>query len=62
MRFTLPGHVVAALISGYCLWTFHRTDDIAPIQGKRCFARTLTQPLCFQLEVATKRQSFGLAW
>jgi putative integral membrane protein (TIGR02587 family) len=32
VRFTLPGYVVAALISGYCLWTFHRTDEIAPIQ------------------------------
>jgi putative integral membrane protein (TIGR02587 family) len=32
VRFTLPGYVVAALISAYCLWTFHRMDDIAPIQ------------------------------
>ncbi|NKL19858.1 TIGR02587 family membrane protein [Rhizobium leguminosarum] len=32
VRFTLPGYVIAALISAYCLWTFHRTDDIGSTQ------------------------------
>ncbi|MBY3423209.1 TIGR02587 family membrane protein [Rhizobium laguerreae] len=32
VRFTLPGYVIAGLISAYCLWTFHRTDDIGSTQ------------------------------
>ncbi|WP_171376285.1 TIGR02587 family membrane protein [Rhizobium sophorae] len=32
LRFTLPGYVIAGLISAYCLWTFHRTDDIGSTQ------------------------------
>ncbi len=32
VRFTLPGYVVAGLISAYCLWTFHRTDDTGSTQ------------------------------
>lgn len=33
VRFTLPGYVIAGLISAYCLWTFHRTDDIGTTQA-----------------------------
>jgi putative integral membrane protein (TIGR02587 family) len=32
VRFTLPGFLIAGLISAYCLWTFHRTDDIGSTQ------------------------------
>ncbi|TNM60275.1 TIGR02587 family membrane protein [Aliirhizobium smilacinae] len=32
VRFTLPGYLIAGLISAYCLWTFHRTDDIGSTQ------------------------------
>jgi putative integral membrane protein (TIGR02587 family) len=32
VRFTLPGYLIACLISAYCLWTFHRTDDIGSTQ------------------------------
>ncbi len=32
VRFTLPGYVIAGLISAYCLWTFHRTDDVGSTQ------------------------------
>ncbi|CAD7048647.1 TIGR02587 family membrane protein [Pseudorhizobium endolithicum] len=32
VRFTLPGYVVAFLISLYVLWTFGRLDDTAPTQ------------------------------
>ncbi|XUY29698.1 TIGR02587 family membrane protein [Agrobacterium sp. rho-8.1] len=32
VRFTLPGYVIAGLISAYCLWTFHRTDDLGSTQ------------------------------
>ncbi len=32
VRFTLPGYVIAGLISTYCLWTFHRTDDVGSTQ------------------------------
>ncbi|MBY3136961.1 MULTISPECIES: TIGR02587 family membrane protein [Rhizobium] len=32
VRFTLPGYVIAGLISAYCLWTFHRADDIGSTQ------------------------------
>lgn len=32
-RFTLPGYVIALLISAYCLWTFHRTDDLGTTQA-----------------------------
>jgi putative integral membrane protein (TIGR02587 family) len=31
-RFTLPGYLVAMLISFYVLWTFGRLDDTAPTQ------------------------------
>lgn len=31
-RFTLPGYMVAMLISFYVLWTFGRLDDTAPTQ------------------------------
>ncbi len=33
VRFTLPGYVIAALISAYCLWTFHRIDDLGVTQA-----------------------------
>lgn len=33
VRFTLPGYVVAFAVSTYCLWTFHRLDDIAITQA-----------------------------
>lgn len=32
-RFTLPGYVIAGLISAYCLWTFHRMDDLGTTQA-----------------------------
>ncbi len=32
VRFTLPGYVIAILISLYVLWTFGRLDDTAPTQ------------------------------
>ena len=32
VRFTLPGYVIAGAISAYCLWTFHRTDDLGSTQ------------------------------
>jgi putative integral membrane protein (TIGR02587 family) len=32
IRFTLPGYVIAGLISAYCLWTFHRVDDVGSTQ------------------------------
>jgi putative integral membrane protein (TIGR02587 family) len=32
VRFTLPGYVVAMAISIYCLWTFHRLDDVGATQ------------------------------
>ncbi len=32
VRFTLPGYVIAGSISAYCLWTFHRTDDLGSTQ------------------------------
>jgi len=32
VRFTLPGYLIAGLISAYCLWSFHRTDDIGSTQ------------------------------
>lgn len=32
VRFTLPGYIVAMLISLYVLWTFDRLDDMAPTQ------------------------------
>jgi putative integral membrane protein (TIGR02587 family) len=32
VRFTLPGYVLAGLISAFCLWTFHRTDDVGLTQ------------------------------
>lgn len=32
VRFTLPGYMIAGLISAYCLWTFQRTDDIGSTQ------------------------------
>jgi putative integral membrane protein (TIGR02587 family) len=32
VRFTLPGYLIAGSISAYCLWTFHRTDDIGSTQ------------------------------
>ncbi len=32
VRFTLPGYVIALIISAYCLWTFHRTDDMSTTQ------------------------------
>jgi putative integral membrane protein (TIGR02587 family) len=28
VRFSLPGYLIAGLISAFCLWTFHRTDDV----------------------------------
>ncbi|WP_018902710.1 TIGR02587 family membrane protein [Rhizobium sp. 2MFCol3.1] len=28
VRFTIPGYVIAGLISAFCLWTFHRTDGV----------------------------------
>lgn len=33
VRFTLPGYLVALAISLYCLWTFHRLDDVATTQA-----------------------------
>lgn len=33
VRFTLPGYVIAFAVSTYCLWTFHRLDDIAITQA-----------------------------
>jgi putative integral membrane protein (TIGR02587 family) len=32
VRFTLPGYMIAVLISLYVLWTFGRLDDVAPTQ------------------------------
>ncbi|WP_312224189.1 TIGR02587 family membrane protein [Rhizobium rhizoryzae] len=32
VRFTLPGYLVSILISAYCLWTFHRIDDVGSTQ------------------------------
>lgn len=32
VRFTLPGYLIAGLISSYCLWTFHRIDDVGSTQ------------------------------
>jgi putative integral membrane protein (TIGR02587 family) len=32
VRFTVPGYVIAGLISAFCLWTFHRTDDVGTTQ------------------------------
>ncbi|MFB2550843.1 TIGR02587 family membrane protein [Ensifer soli] len=32
IRFTLPGYVIATLISLYCLWTFERLGGVAPTQ------------------------------
>ena len=32
VRFTLPGYIIAILISLYVLWTFGRLDDTAPTQ------------------------------
>ncbi|MCI9865209.1 TIGR02587 family membrane protein [Rhizobium skierniewicense] len=32
VRFTLPGYVIAGSISAYCLWTFHRVDDLGSTQ------------------------------
>ncbi|TDK31792.1 TIGR02587 family membrane protein [Rhizobium deserti] len=32
VRFTLPGYMIAMLISLYVLWTFGRLDDVAPNQ------------------------------
>src|SRR5690606_31930208 len=32
VRFTLPGYIIAILISVYVLWTFGRLDDTAPTQ------------------------------
>ncbi|KXG87233.1 TIGR02587 family membrane protein [Agrobacterium bohemicum] len=32
VRFTLPGYVIAGSISAYCLWTFHRIDDLGSTQ------------------------------
>ncbi|MGA1835182.1 TIGR02587 family membrane protein [Rhizobium wenxiniae] len=32
VRFTLPGYLIAGLISACCLWTFHRTDDVGSTQ------------------------------
>jgi len=32
VRFTIPGYVIAGLISAFCLWTFHRTDDVGTTQ------------------------------
>ncbi len=33
LRFTLPGYVIAALMSCYALWTFHRLDDVSATQS-----------------------------
>jgi putative integral membrane protein (TIGR02587 family) len=33
IRFTLPGYLIAGLISAYCLWTFHRIDDVGTTQA-----------------------------
>ncbi|MBO9198273.1 TIGR02587 family membrane protein [Rhizobium sp. 16-449-1b] len=32
VRFTIPGYVIAGLISAFCLWVFHRTDDVGATQ------------------------------
>ena len=32
VRFTLPGYIIAMLISLYVLWTFGRLDDVGPTQ------------------------------
>jgi len=32
IRFTVPGYAIAGLISAFCLWTFHRTDDVGTTQ------------------------------
>lgn len=33
IRFTVPGYVIAGLISAFCLWSFHRTDDVGTTQA-----------------------------
>ncbi len=33
LRFTLPGYVIAGLISAFCLWTFHRMDNLGLTQA-----------------------------
>ncbi|NVP58335.1 TIGR02587 family membrane protein [Mycoplana rhizolycopersici] len=33
VRFTLPGYMVAFLVSVYCLWTFHRFDDVDLVEA-----------------------------
>jgi putative integral membrane protein (TIGR02587 family) len=33
VRFTIPGYVIAGMISAFCLWTFHRTDDVGATQA-----------------------------
>jgi len=32
LRFTIPGYVIVGIISAFCLWTFHRTDDVGTTQ------------------------------
>jgi putative integral membrane protein (TIGR02587 family) len=32
VRFTLPGYIIAVLISLYCLWTFERLGDVSATQ------------------------------
>ena len=32
VRFTLPGYIIAVLISLYCLWTFERLEDVSATQ------------------------------
>ncbi|MCD2184720.1 TIGR02587 family membrane protein [Rhizobium sp. GN54] len=33
VRFTVPGYLVAFLVSVYCLWTFHRFDDVDLVEA-----------------------------
>lgn len=33
VRFTVPGYLVAFLVSVYCLWTFHRFDDVNLVEA-----------------------------
>lgn len=33
VRFTFPGYLIAFAVSLYCLWTFHRLDDVSITQA-----------------------------
>lgn len=52
VRFTLPGYVIAVLISYYALWTFHRLDDIG---GLQCLLAVLVLSLPAAIGAASAR-------